>query len=105
MSRFTGQKVRIMGPNYVPGKKSDLWVKNVQRTLIMMGRFQEQVLDIPAGNTCGLVGIDQSSAVSRLELPLYVFQNLDFTHGAALPGIYSSQARSRLTKKHIASKP
>jgi len=55
----TGQKVRIMGPNYVPGKKSDLWVKNVQRTLIMMGRFQEQVLDIPAGNTCGLVGIDQ----------------------------------------------
>ncbi|KAJ1448992.1 P-loop containing nucleoside triphosphate hydrolase protein [Pelagophyceae sp. CCMP2097] len=55
----TGQKVRIMGPNYVPGKKSDLWVKNIQRTLIMMGRFQEQVLDIPAGNTCGLVGVDQ----------------------------------------------
>ncbi|KAH8066232.1 hypothetical protein JL722_649 [Aureococcus anophagefferens] len=40
----TGQKVRIMGPNYVPGKKSDLWVKNIQRTLIMMGRFQEQYL-------------------------------------------------------------
>jgi len=55
----TGQKVRIMGPNYVPGKKSDLWVKNIQRTLIMMGRFQEQVQDIPAGNTCGLVGVDQ----------------------------------------------
>merc|ERR1712159_392765 len=50
----TGQKVRIMGPNYIPGKKSDLWVKNIQRTLIMMGRFQEQVQDIPAGNTCGL---------------------------------------------------
>ena len=30
----TGQKVRIMGPNYIPGKKSDLWVKNIQRTLI-----------------------------------------------------------------------
>jgi elongation factor 2 len=55
----TGQKVRIMGPNYIPGKKSDLWVKNIQRTLIMMGRFQEQVQDIPAGNTCGLVGVDQ----------------------------------------------
>merc|ERR1711968_313227 len=26
---------------------------------IMMGRFQEQVQDIPAGNTCGLVGVDQ----------------------------------------------
>mmetsp|Transcript_60368 Transcript_60368/g.121123 ORF Transcript_60368/g.121123 Transcript_60368/m.121123 type:complete len:905 (-) Transcript_60368:209-2923(-) len=55
----TGSKVRIMGPNYVPGSKTDLWVKNVQRTLIMMGRTQEQVQDIPAGNTAGLVGIDQ----------------------------------------------
>merc|ERR1711934_456172 len=55
----TGQRVRIMGPNYQPGKKSDLWIKNIQRTLIMMGRFQEQVQDIPAGNTCGLVGVDQ----------------------------------------------
>jgi len=55
----TGQKVRILGPNYVPGKKTDLWVKNVQRTLIMMGRYVEQVQDIPAGNTCALVGIDQ----------------------------------------------
>jgi len=55
----TGQKVRIMGPNYVPGKKTELWVKNVQRTLIMMGRFTEAVPDIPAGNTAALVGVDQ----------------------------------------------
>lgn len=55
----TGQKVRIMGPNYTPGKKTDLYVKNVQRTVIMMGRTVEQVLDIPAGNTCALVGVDQ----------------------------------------------
>jgi elongation factor 2 len=55
----TGQKVRIMGPNYVAGKKSELWVKNIQRTLIMMGRYTEQVADIPAGNTCALVGVDQ----------------------------------------------
>lgn len=54
----TGQKVRIMGPNYVPGKKSDLWVKNIQRTIIMMGRFVEAVPNVPAGNTCGLVGVD-----------------------------------------------
>merc|ERR1719247_3078797 len=33
----TRPMVRIMGPNYIPGKKSDLWVKNIQRTLIMMG--------------------------------------------------------------------
>jgi elongation factor 2 len=55
----TGQKVRIMGPNYVAGKKSELWVKNIQRTVIMMGRYTEQVADVPAGNTCALVGVDQ----------------------------------------------
>lgn len=55
----TGQKVRIMGPNYVPGKKTELWIKNIQRTVIMMGRYTEQVADIPAGNTCALVGVDQ----------------------------------------------
>jgi elongation factor 2 len=55
----TGQKVRIYGPNYTPGKKTDLWVKNIQRTVIMMGRYTEQVADVPAGNTCALVGVDQ----------------------------------------------
>jgi len=55
----TGQKVRIMGPNYQPGKKTELWVKNIQRTVIMMGRYTEQVADVPAGNTCALVGVDQ----------------------------------------------
>lgn len=55
----TGQKCRIMGPNYVPGKKTDLYIKSIQRTIIMMGRSVERVNDIPAGNTCGLVGVDQ----------------------------------------------
>eukprot|EP00518_Triparma_eleuthera_P004582 CAMPEP_0182458272 /NCGR_PEP_ID=MMETSP1319-20130603/3650_1 /TAXON_ID=172717 /ORGANISM="Bolidomonas pacifica, Strain RCC208" /LENGTH=866 /DNA_ID=CAMNT_0024656927 /DNA_START=1 /DNA_END=2601 /DNA_ORIENTATION=+ len=55
----TGQRVRILGPNYVPGKKTDLWQKSIQRTIIMMGRYVEQVADVPAGNTCGLVGVDQ----------------------------------------------
>ena len=55
----TGQKVRILGPNYVPGKKTDLFLKAIQRVVIMMGRYTETVADIPAGNTCGLIGIDQ----------------------------------------------
>jgi len=55
----TGQKVRIMGPNYVAGKKTELWIKNIQRTVIMMGKYTEQVADVPAGNTCALVGVDQ----------------------------------------------
>merc|ERR1712141_46761 len=55
----TGQKVRIMGPNFTPGKKEDLYEKSIQRTLLMMGRYVEQISDCPAGNVCGLVGVDQ----------------------------------------------
>lgn len=55
----TGQKVRIMGPNYVPGSKADLYEKSIQRTILMMGRFVEAIEDVPAGNICGLVGVDQ----------------------------------------------
>ncbi|KAK2138162.1 hypothetical protein NP493_8486g00003 [Ridgeia piscesae] len=55
----TGLKVRIMGPNYTPGKKEDLYVKNIQRTILMMGRYMEPIEDVPCGNICGLVGVDQ----------------------------------------------
>jgi len=54
----TGQKVRIQGPRYTPGDKTDLFEKNIQRTVLQMGRYVEQVQDIPAGNTVCLVGID-----------------------------------------------
>jgi elongation factor 2 len=36
-----GVKVRIMGPNYIAGKKEDLYVKSIQRVVLMMGRKQE----------------------------------------------------------------
>ena len=55
----TGQKVRIMGPNYVPGNKADLFLKSIQRTVLMMGGKIEALDSIPAGNLAGLVGIDQ----------------------------------------------
>lgn len=55
----TGMKARIMGPNYEPGKKTDLFEKTIQRTVVMMGRYQEAVEDIPCGNVAGLVGVDQ----------------------------------------------
>merc|ERR1719473_2600929 len=58
----TGQKVRIQSPFYGGpdcGSKEGLNVKNVQRTVLMMGRIVEQVSSIPCGNTCGLVGVDQ----------------------------------------------
>merc|ERR1712071_734369 len=55
----TGQKARIMGPNYTPGKKDDFYEKTIQRTILMMGRYVEAIEDVPAGNICGLVGVDQ----------------------------------------------
>src|SRR5436190_10487238 len=55
----TGLKVRIQGPNYQPGKKDDLFVKPIQRTVVMMARSVEPIEDCPAGNICCLVGIDQ----------------------------------------------
>ena len=55
----TGQKVRIMGPNYVPGTKKDLYIKAVQRTVLCMGRRQDAVEDVPCGNTVAMVGLDQ----------------------------------------------
>merc|ERR1712013_325505 len=55
----TGQKVRILGSHYKPGGKEDLNVKNIQRTVLMMGRVVEQIADVPCGNTVALVGVDQ----------------------------------------------
>jgi len=55
----TGQKVRIQGPHYKVGEKGDLSIKNIQRTVLMMGRTTEQIPDVPCGNTVALVGIDQ----------------------------------------------
>jgi len=48
-----------MGSNYVHGEKGDLFfLKNIQRTVLMMGKYVESIEDIPAGNTVGLVGVD-----------------------------------------------
>ena len=67
----TGQKVRIMGPNFVPGSKSDLYCKQIQRTILMMGRYIEAIDDVPCGNLVGLVGVDQylvkTGAISTFE--------------------------------------
>jgi elongation factor 2 len=55
----TGMKARIQGPHYVVGKKEDLYEKTIQRTILMMGRYIEPIEDVPSGNICGLVGVDQ----------------------------------------------
>merc|ERR1711903_23134 len=67
----TGQRVRIQGPHYKPGSKEDLNVKNIQRTVLMMGRTVEQIADVPCGNTVALVGVDQyilkSGTITNIE--------------------------------------
>lgn len=55
----SGPKYRIQGPNYIQGKKDDLFIKAVQRTVLMMGASVEAIEDCPAGNIVGLVGVDQ----------------------------------------------
>eukprot|EP00438_Fugacium_kawagutii_P020097 Skav232649 [mRNA] locus=scaffold2334:121135:138717:- [translate_table: standard] len=54
-----------------PGSKEDLHVKNIQRTVLMMGRTTEQIQDVPCGNTVALVGVDQyilkSGTITTLE--------------------------------------
>jgi elongation factor 2 len=54
-----GQTVRIMGPNYIPGRKDDLAIKAIQRTVLMMASKIEAVPEVPCGNTVALAGIDQ----------------------------------------------
>ena len=49
----------VLGPNYTPGSKVDLYEKSIQRTILMMGRYIEAIEDVPSGNICGLVGVDQ----------------------------------------------
>lgn len=52
------KKVKIMSPNYTPGKNEERNEKNIQRVVLMMGRRAEDVYDVPCGNTCALVGVD-----------------------------------------------
>ena len=56
----SGEKVRILGPDYVPGKQRDLNIKMVQRVVIMMGKKADDVTEVPCGNTCSLVGVDEA---------------------------------------------
>lgn len=83
----TGQEIRILGPDYVVGKKKDLFVKKVQRTLLMMGRYVEQISDCPAGNVCALVGIDQfllKSGTLTSSATMHPFHTMKFSVAAVV---------------------
>merc|ERR1712060_927357 len=53
----TGQKARIMGPNFVPGQKTDLYEKSIQRTILMMGGRVEAIEEArPSPSVCLTTG-------------------------------------------------
>lgn len=54
-----GMRIRIQGPKYLPGKKQDLFVDSIQRSVLMMGHSVKSIESCPAGNLVGLTGIDQ----------------------------------------------
>lgn len=55
----TGEKIRIMGPNFKSGEKKDLFEKTISQVgIFMMGKAPEYVPDVPCGNTVAIIGID-----------------------------------------------
>lgn len=53
----TGQKVRIMGPNFRTGKKNELFIKEVQRIALMTENL-DFISNVPCGNVFGLMDFD-----------------------------------------------
>lgn len=54
-----GQKIRILGANFKPGTKTEMYEKNIQRVTVAMGRNFESIGEVPCGNTLALSGIDE----------------------------------------------
>ncbi|KAJ1430755.1 Tr-type G domain, conserved site [Sesbania bispinosa] len=99
----TGMKVRIMGPNYVPGEKKDLYVKSVQRTVIWMGKKQETVEDVPCGNTVAMVGLDHfitknATLTSEKEVDAHPIQAMKFSVSPVVSVAVTCKVASDLPK-------
>jgi elongation factor 2 len=80
----TGMKVRVMGPSYVPGQKTDLYTKSIQRTVLWMGRKLESVEDVPCGNTVAMVGLDNvilknATLTNEKELDAHTIRAMKFS--------------------------
>ena len=54
----SGVKLTVMGANHEYGTKKDIFKISAQRVVTMMGAKADTLVDIPCGNTCGIVGID-----------------------------------------------
>merc|ERR1712130_450105 len=54
-----GMKVRMLGSNFTPGKKTDVYEGSIQKTVIMMGSKTESITEVPCGNLIAIQGIDK----------------------------------------------
>ena len=72
---------RAQRPNYIPGKKEDLYEKSIQRTILT-------VEDVPSGNTCGLVGVDQFLVKSGTIATFKDAHNLNQTKDSVVAGLH-----------------
>ena len=52
--------IRILGPNYIPGKDKDLYIKRIKRLLIIKQRKVEDIYSVPCGNICALDCFDEA---------------------------------------------
>jgi elongation factor 2 len=84
----SGLKVRIQGPNYIPGKNDDLFIESIQSTVLMMGRYVEPVEDCPAGNIIGLTGVDQFLLKSGTITTSEVAHNMKAMKFSVSPVVY-----------------
>jgi elongation factor 2 len=77
-----GQRVRVMGTNYISGSRNDVHVTTIQRLVLMMGRKTENLSDCPCGNKIAITGIDEylvkSGTISTID-NAYPMKAMKFT--------------------------
>ncbi|CAF4646780.1 unnamed protein product [Rotaria sp. Silwood1] len=96
----SNEHVRLLGPNYIPGKREDLYIKNIQRIVVMMGQSIQPIDDLSCGNICGLIGIHrylvrtgtittsehaQSICMLKTNINSIVYVTVEPTNSADLP--------------------
>ena len=55
-----GDRLKIMGENYLAGDEEDLFVKNAGKIYLLQGRYRLEVPEAVAGNLVIIEGIDQA---------------------------------------------
>ena len=77
-----GQRVRILGCNYTPGKRDDLAVKDIINIRFTVGDSLENIQDCSCGHLISLVDMDQhivKSALITSSKHAHNFKNMNFS--------------------------